>query len=574
MTETFKALYDYEAQGPDEVSFRQGDALRVVSKDNDDWWTIEASGNQGLAPSNYLEKDNQAPQSPQQAAAPAHDDGPLLAKVVHEYEAQDSQEISLRLHGVVTVVDQAAGDGWWKGETNGKMGLFPSSHVKIIDAKDHPLEEDKTKRQSFKLAAYGVKQGGIGSILAGGMGLRKKGGPAPTKHDDQPPTTTTPSPPPAAAAPTSEQPAPSAEQHEQAIVLNAYIPQQEDELALLPGAYITITDKMDNAGWWRGHNEKNEQGVFPMNFVKLIPSTATAPVRPQRSRPPTIQTDASPASPSNSQLTSPTSMAKPPPVPVATRPTSLKTQTAPPPTRRPPTNPEVPSTPVQPPPRPITSPPVPSRRSISKDGITPPPRPNIPHKRTPSIPMASPDLPPPTTNAPHDHPTRPSRPVPMQPPTTTPAATPLSPTSEMAKPPKNFPKPPSVPSPASRPTSMDEPNANSATVVPPPRAPKRSMPPVPAAAAPNAPPTTSSPAPMDDNASVSSVNAPATATTPPPHTRPASDDPLEAKLHQWFDDAVGQLRAEFEMKLEEERTHRLRLEEELDTLKQHLYDRA
>lgn len=42
---------------------------------------------------------------------------------------------------------------------------------------------------SFKLAAYGVKQGGIGSILAGaagGMGLRKK---APKSADEE--TTTT-----------------------------------------------------------------------------------------------------------------------------------------------------------------------------------------------------------------------------------------------------------------------------------------------------------------------------------------------------------------------------------------------
>lgn len=43
---------------------------------------------------------------------------------------------------------------------------------------------------SFKLAAYGVKQGGIGSILAGaagGMGLRKK---APKSADED--TTTSP----------------------------------------------------------------------------------------------------------------------------------------------------------------------------------------------------------------------------------------------------------------------------------------------------------------------------------------------------------------------------------------------
>lgn len=38
---------------------------------------------------------------------------------------------------------------------------------------------------TFKLAAYGVKQGGIGSILAGGMGLRKKPGKQPSLDENQ-----------------------------------------------------------------------------------------------------------------------------------------------------------------------------------------------------------------------------------------------------------------------------------------------------------------------------------------------------------------------------------------------------
>lgn len=54
--------------------------------------------------------------------------------------------------------------------------------MKLIDTHEQDTEindQDKSKRQSFKLAAYGVKQGGIGSILAGGFSLRKKS----TKRD-------------------------------------------------------------------------------------------------------------------------------------------------------------------------------------------------------------------------------------------------------------------------------------------------------------------------------------------------------------------------------------------------------
>lgn len=50
--------------------------------------------------------------------------------------------------------------------------------MKLIDAHEQVAdagESDASRRQSFKLAAYGVKQGGIGSILAGGFNLRKKG---------------------------------------------------------------------------------------------------------------------------------------------------------------------------------------------------------------------------------------------------------------------------------------------------------------------------------------------------------------------------------------------------------------
>jgi hypothetical protein len=69
--------------------------------------------------------------------------------------------------------------------------------VKLIDAHEQVAdtgENVSSQRQSFKLAAYGVKQGGIGSILAGGFNLRKKGSKKDASgHEETKPVQTSPS---------------------------------------------------------------------------------------------------------------------------------------------------------------------------------------------------------------------------------------------------------------------------------------------------------------------------------------------------------------------------------------------
>jgi hypothetical protein len=69
--------------------------------------------------------------------------------------------------------------------------------VKLIDAHEQVAdtgENVSSQRQSFKLAAYGVKQGGIGSILAGGFNLRKKGSKKDASgHEETKPAQTSPS---------------------------------------------------------------------------------------------------------------------------------------------------------------------------------------------------------------------------------------------------------------------------------------------------------------------------------------------------------------------------------------------
>lgn len=49
--------YDYEAQNDDELSFKEGDALKVLNRDGSEdglWWLCELSGKQGLVPTNFI----------------------------------------------------------------------------------------------------------------------------------------------------------------------------------------------------------------------------------------------------------------------------------------------------------------------------------------------------------------------------------------------------------------------------------------------------------------------------------------------------------------------------------------
>lgn len=55
-TERCRALYDYEAQDDGEISFKAGEILTVLHKDESGWWTCQLrTGQSGLLPSNFAE---------------------------------------------------------------------------------------------------------------------------------------------------------------------------------------------------------------------------------------------------------------------------------------------------------------------------------------------------------------------------------------------------------------------------------------------------------------------------------------------------------------------------------------
>ncbi|GAM17836.1 hypothetical protein SAMD00019534_010110 [Acytostelium subglobosum LB1] len=52
---TVRALYDYDAASQDELSFKEGDVIAIIQKDNGGWWEGELRGKKGWIPANYVQ---------------------------------------------------------------------------------------------------------------------------------------------------------------------------------------------------------------------------------------------------------------------------------------------------------------------------------------------------------------------------------------------------------------------------------------------------------------------------------------------------------------------------------------
>lgn len=54
-----------------------------------------------------------------------------VAKVTFDYDAENDDELTLKEGDIVKVLNQEE-EGWWKGELNGKIGVFPANFVELV----------------------------------------------------------------------------------------------------------------------------------------------------------------------------------------------------------------------------------------------------------------------------------------------------------------------------------------------------------------------------------------------------------------------------------------------------------
>ncbi|XP_072940108.1 uncharacterized protein [Epargyreus clarus] len=220
------ANYAYDASEPDELTIRPGDVLRDVDQLSGGWWRGELKGRRGMFPDNFVsiltEQNNTRPAGVQGRC-----------RAVFSYQPANSDELPLCVGDVLEVLGEVE-EGWWQGRRQGRVGVFPSNFVVMLE------------------------------------------------------------PPPAHAAPFEPAPAlPPKPIKEQCRVLFPYAAVNEDELSLAEGDVVTLVSRdTSDRGWWRGELH-GRVGLFPDNFVQLLPAVASAPEEESKpERPPSKASNA------------------------------------------------------------------------------------------------------------------------------------------------------------------------------------------------------------------------------------------------------------------------------------------
>nr|KAG5692636.1 hypothetical protein BaRGS_003526 [Batillaria attramentaria] len=274
--------FDYDAEQEDELTLRVGNVIRNVITAEGGWWEGELNGKKGMFPENFVKLRSKEPAKKEEKREAAQrksvrelankfKDGvpmggsmvqkkkapevkPKKCKVLFEYKPENGDELELTVGSIIDFHREVE-EGWWEGTLNGRSGVFPSNFVEMIEngEGDMTVEAERPpppgeKDESFQeIKGKKVMGVGLGNIFGGGpIKLRntgKKPDPSKTKADDRP-----------------------------------------DELSLKEGDVIRVLDKnLEDEGWWRGE-VNGKSGVFPDNFVELLPQEE--PVKAPKKPPP------------------------------------------------------------------------------------------------------------------------------------------------------------------------------------------------------------------------------------------------------------------------------------------------
>ncbi|KAL7846484.1 hypothetical protein SRHO_G00214640, partial [Serrasalmus rhombeus] len=161
---TCKVLYSYQASQPDELTIEEQEVLEVIDDgDMEDWVKARnRAGQVGYVPEKYLQlpssnsllsmlqslaaldtRSHSSSNSTEQELEPATehaqtspngDNSVNFAKALYDYEAQTEDELSFPEGAIIRILskDNQEDDGFWEGEFNGSVGVFPAVLVEDL----------------------------------------------------------------------------------------------------------------------------------------------------------------------------------------------------------------------------------------------------------------------------------------------------------------------------------------------------------------------------------------------------------------------------------------------------------
>lgn len=140
-----KVLFHYEPCNKDELTLVPQDTIEFLGEVEEGWWRGRLKGRVGVFPSNFV-----SPPVYEELDMHKEQESRKLCKVLFPYEAANADELTLNEGEVITLLNTNASDkGWWIGELNGRVGLFPDNFVEVINVPPDPQDYDQ-KHKSIK----------------------------------------------------------------------------------------------------------------------------------------------------------------------------------------------------------------------------------------------------------------------------------------------------------------------------------------------------------------------------------------------------------------------------------------
>ncbi|XP_073421975.1 SH3 domain-containing kinase-binding protein 1 isoform X2 [Dendrobates tinctorius] len=332
--------FDYKAQHDDELTIVAGDIITKIKKEDGGWWEGELKGRRGLFPDNFvreLKKDvkkdvsSKPPDRPNQTisngsallSSEAVVRGPgrgertrrRRCQVAFSYIPQNEDELELKVGEIIEVLGEVE-EGWWEGILHGKSGMFPSNFIKelVTETEIGGNFEEHQIKQGFKDTAGSESDGGDsksegtnGTSGAENQSKKIRGFGFGDIFKDKPiklrprsmeiendiasvekQTMGKKIPPTMASQESLKMEAENkSKTKDYCKVLFPYEALNEDELTIREGDIVLVVNKdCVDVGWWEGELN-GRRGVFPDNFVKLLPPDYEKEIhRPKKPPPP------------------------------------------------------------------------------------------------------------------------------------------------------------------------------------------------------------------------------------------------------------------------------------------------
>ncbi|KAL0276059.1 UNVERIFIED_CONTAM: hypothetical protein PYX00_003722 [Menopon gallinae] len=116
------ALYDYEGDHPDDLSFKENDVINLVRRMDKNWFLGELNGREGTVPANYLS-----------VRVPLPDDADRHVTALYAFRPETWDDLEFQEGAVINVISRIDQD-WLYGECNGRTGQFPANFVDRVPA--------------------------------------------------------------------------------------------------------------------------------------------------------------------------------------------------------------------------------------------------------------------------------------------------------------------------------------------------------------------------------------------------------------------------------------------------------